>query len=267
MSFANELEEKSTPFEKKYYQFLDEVKDPIKRENIAQEILNKERIEISKPNFYQGLNPHEGFVKSYNERLEKKKVTEIREKSKELYNEDGKRFARPWDYSGYTSIHDPIGKFILLYNIIYISGVFEKKGNYQDLAWKVFNDVDDKEVYLKTLYYPKLTSDDLHKLMDKFEEQFKAYNNKVRFSYLISAGSLLGTWSLAYLYRFKFSTFVVSTLASFLAVQFSLSHFHSKSMKNSLNYYAQEVAEKYPQIKYSSVEYIKSSEITPKKLI
>lgn len=114
MSFVNEFEEKATPFEKKYFQFLGEVKDPIKRENISQEILNKERIEISKPNISQGFNPHEGFVKSYNERVEKKKATEIREKSKELYNEDGKRFARPWDYRGYKSIHDPIGKFIFL---------------------------------------------------------------------------------------------------------------------------------------------------------
>jgi len=135
------------------------------------------------------------------------------------------------------------------------------------LAWKVFNDVDDKEVYLKTLYYPKLTSDDLHALIDNFEEQFKVYNNKVRFSYILSAGSVLGTWSLAYSYRFKFSTFVVSTIASFLIAHTSLSHLHSKSMKNSLNFYAQEVAKKYPQIKYSSVEYIKSSEITPKKLL
>jgi hypothetical protein len=135
------------------------------------------------------------------------------------------------------------------------------------LAWKVFNDVDDKEVYMKTLYYPKITSDDLHSLMDKFEEQLKVYNNKIRVSYLLSAGSVLGTWSLAYLYRFKFSSFLVSTVASFFAVHYGLSSLYSKSMKNSLNSYAQDVAKKYPQIKYSTVEYTKSSEITPKKLI
>ncbi len=135
------------------------------------------------------------------------------------------------------------------------------------MAWKVFNDVDDKEVYMKTLYYPKITSDDLHSLMDKFEEQLKVYNNKIRVSYLLSAGSVLGTWSLAYLYRFKFSSFLVSTVASFFAVHYGLSSLYSKSMKNSLNSYAQDVAKKYPQIKYSTVEYTKSSEITPKKLI
>lgn len=113
MSFMNEFEEKATPFEKKYYQFLGEVKDPIKRESKAHEILDKEHIEIIKPNLVQSLNPHEGFVNSFNERIQKKKVQAVKDKAKVLYNEEGKRFARPWDYNGYTSIHDPIGKIVI----------------------------------------------------------------------------------------------------------------------------------------------------------
>jgi hypothetical protein len=110
MSFVNEFEEKATPFEKKYYQFLGEVKDPIKRESMAQEITVKDHIEITRPNLIQSFNPHEGFVNSYNERVQKNKAKAVREASKNLYNDQGKRFARPWDYTGYTSIHDPIGK-------------------------------------------------------------------------------------------------------------------------------------------------------------
>jgi hypothetical protein len=118
MSFVNDFEEKATPFEKKYYQFLGEVKDPVKRETISQEILNRERIEIVQPNIPQSFNPHEGFVNAYNERIVKKKAAEVREQSKILYNEEGKRFARPWDYKGYTSIHDPIGNIIFYIKII-----------------------------------------------------------------------------------------------------------------------------------------------------
>jgi hypothetical protein len=103
--------------------------------------------------------------------------------------------------------------------------------------------------------------------LDKFEDQLRNYNNKVRFSYLISAGSVLGTWSMAYLYRFKFSSFVFSTFASFFTVHYGLSSLYSKQMKNTLNFAAIEVAKKYPQIKYSKVEYTKSSEIAPQKLI
>jgi len=145
--------------------------------------------------------------------------------------------------------------------------VFEKKANYEDLAWKVYNDVDDKDIYLKTLYYPKLTSDDLHSLFDRFEEQLKSYNNTVRISYLVSAGSVLGTWSLAYFYRFKFSSFLFSTFVSFFAVHYGLTSFYSNKMKSSLNFYAHDIAKKYPEIKYSSVQYAKSSEISQRKLI
>lgn len=117
------------------------------------------------------------------------------------------------------------------------------------------------------MYYPGLTSDDLHSLLDKFEEQLRYYNNKRRFSYLFSAGSVLGTWSMAYLYRFKFSSFVFSTIASFFAVQCGLNAVYSRQMKNTLNLHATDLSKKYPQIKYSKVEYTKSSEVAPQKLI
>jgi hypothetical protein len=112
MSFVNEFEQKATPFQKKYDKYLGEVKDQAKREVLAHDILQKEKIDFETPKLEQSMNPHEGFVKAYNERMTKKKVESVKEASKVQYNEEGKRFARPWDYAGYTSIHDPIGNIL-----------------------------------------------------------------------------------------------------------------------------------------------------------
>ena len=114
MSFVDEFEQKATPFEKKYYNYLGEVKDQVQREAITQNILQKDHVDFQKPNMDLSFNPHEGFVKAYNERMTKKKVESVKEASKVLYNEEGKRYARPWDYPGFTSIHDPIGKILNL---------------------------------------------------------------------------------------------------------------------------------------------------------
>jgi len=112
MSFVDEFEQKATPFEKKYQNYLGEVKDEVKREALAHSILQKEDIDFQKPNLEHSFNPHEGFVKAYNERMTKKKVESVKEASKVQYNEEGKRFARPWDYVGFKSIHDPIGNIL-----------------------------------------------------------------------------------------------------------------------------------------------------------
>lgn len=119
MSFVDEFEQRATPFEKKYSNYLAEVKDPIKREAQTQNILLNDHVDFQKPNIEQSFKPHEGFVKAYNERMTKKKIENVKEASKVLYNEEGKRFARPWDYAGFTSIHDPIGNILKLNFIKY----------------------------------------------------------------------------------------------------------------------------------------------------
>ena len=135
------------------------------------------------------------------------------------------------------------------------------------MAWKVYNEVDDSQVYLKVLYYPKLTSDDLHNLLDRFEDEYRSLNHKNRVSYLLSAGSALGTWALAYRYRFKFTTFLLTTAVAFAATKYTLNQFAQSRMTSNLNSSAQSIANNYPQIKFSRVEYTRSSEVRAAKLL
>jgi hypothetical protein len=149
----------------------------------------------------------------------------------------------------------------------YFLDIFEKKGNYQDLAWKVYGEVEDSNVYLKTLYYPKLTSNDVHFLFDKFEEEYKSLSNKKRFAYIASLGSLFGTWALAYTYKFKFYSFLATSALAYVATKYTLDKSAHSRMGHNLNNVAEGIAKKYPEIKYSRVQYVKSSEISHKKLI
>lgn len=134
------------------------------------------------------------------------------------------------------------------------------------MAWKVFNDVEDKDLFMKTIYYPKLTEEDLHILMDKFQEQFKKLNNRNRLSYVLSLGSFVGGWALAYRYRFTFGTFILTSIFSFVGAKLALDRYFNNNMIRNLNNYAETIAVKYPEIKYSKVEFVPSSQVTYQKL-
>jgi len=139
--------------------------------------------------------------------------------------------------------------------------VFEKKGNYQDLAWKVFSNVEDENIFLKTLYYPRLVADDLNVLNHYFEEQFKSSANKTHLNYGLSTLSAVGAWALAYSFKLKKTTFLGLTLISAYGAFRGLENLNRSSMQNRLNEKAFDVAVKYPEIKFSQVVYTKSSEV------
>jgi hypothetical protein len=122
-------------------------------------------------------------------------------------------------------------------------------------------------VYLKFLYFPKLTTNDMHILLDKFEDEYKSLNNKNRFNYLLSLSSGLGTWALAYSYRLKFTTFLVATACTYFGAKWALDCRASFIMQRNLNNFAYSFSEKYPEVKYSKVVYTKSKEIKAPKLI
>mgnify|MGYP001807930071 CR=1 FL=1 len=143
-------------------------------------------------------------------------------------------------------------------------GVFEKKGNYQDLAWKVFRDVEDENVFLKTLYYPRLVTNDYYTLNHFFEEQFKSSANRTRMNYGLSLFSAVGAWGLAYSFKLKRSTFLALTFLTAFGAFRGLECLNSKNLQNKLNEKAFDVAVKYPEIKFSQVVYTKSSEVAKK---
>jgi len=144
------------------------------------------------------------------------------------------------------------------------SGVFAKKGNYQDLAWKVFRNVEDENIFLKTLYYPRLVTDDYYILNHYFEDQFKQSANRTRLNYGLSLFSTVGAWSLAYSLKLKRSSFFALTLLSAYGAFKGLEYLNSKSLQNRLNEKAYDIAVKYPEIKFSQIVYTKSSELSKK---
>jgi hypothetical protein len=110
MSFVKEFEEKATPFEKKYMEFLEKTKQPENRSEMSAKILKQDLVDREKVDLSAEFKPNEGFVKSYNERYVKNKVQETKQNSRGIFNEEGKRFARTWDYKSFEEIHDPLGK-------------------------------------------------------------------------------------------------------------------------------------------------------------
>jgi hypothetical protein len=69
---------------------------------------------------------------------------------------------------------------------------------------------------------------------------------------------------LAYQFRFKFTTFLLSSALAFVATKKSLDFFSHKRMQSNLNSYAGQLTKNYPAIKFSRVEYTKSSELANK---
>lgn len=119
---------------------------------------------------------------------------------------------------------------------------------------------------MKVLYYPKITNEDFNVLMDNFEIQYKSLNNKNRFGMFLALGSAAFSWSLAYSLRMKFSGFVVSTVGTFILAKKMAEIYNSSQMNKSLNTIAHNIAFKYPEIKYSTVEYSSSNDVLPAKL-
>ena len=155
---------------------------------------------------------------------------------------------------------------IFSFKLLYKKGVYAKKGNYQDLAWKVFFDVEDQNIFLKTLYYPRLAINDYYILNHFFEEQYKKTATRTRINYGLSLASVLGTWSIAYSMKFKRSSFISLTLLTAFATFKGLEYMGTNSLQRKLNAKACDVSRNYPEIKFSNVVYTSSSEVAKKTL-
>jgi hypothetical protein len=119
---------------------------------------------------------------------------------------------------------------------------------------------------MKVLYYPKITNQDFNILMDSFETQYKTFNSKNRAGMLLAGGSTVFSWALAYSLRMRFTGFMLSTVGSFVLAKYAFDAYNSSSMKKSLNFVASNIAKKYPEIKYSTIEYTPSSDILKHKV-
>lgn len=119
-------------------------------------------------------------------------------------------------------------------------------------------------MFMKTLYYPKITDDDYKSLLVAFENEYRKDATKGRMAYIYSLASLGITWGLAYRYRFSTALFLGSLTAGFFATYSTIRFFNSKAMKKNLNHYAESIATKYPEVKFSLIEYVNSNDLHAK---
>ena len=126
---------------------------------------------------------------------------------------------------------------------------------------KVYNDVNDNEVFMKVLYYPHITKDDYSSLTKEFSNEFSNFRKKNFFSFLSAFGASLFSWTLAYRYHLKPSTFAILSLGSFGLTYFSINSKFKNQMKRNCNNYALTIAAKYPDIKYLKINYTESDKL------
>jgi hypothetical protein len=103
--------DRQTALERRYLPYIHTVKDLHQRALIANELTGaSKKHDVDVRTFGEKINPHQGFIDSYNVRAidEQKKV--IKQKSQKLYNEKGERYGRLFDQDGFKNIHDPISK-------------------------------------------------------------------------------------------------------------------------------------------------------------
>ena len=213
-------------------------------ENLNNEIKNLEET-ASETNQHRQFNISKKFIDFYNEKTQKEEIQNEKEKEKEVYDLNGNRLANIYQSESFINLHDPLG-------------LYKKKGNYKDLAYKVFRDVDDEDVFMKVLYYPKLTYKDYNYMIQTYNQDKTSLNRRLFLSYGLVGGSALFAWSLSYKYSLKFTTFAAVTLGSFALVYKLTQNALLKSHKKSLNGFATDIATKYPEIKYATVHYVQS---------
>jgi len=100
---------RDTPFEKRYLPYIQSIPES-KQNEIARSLVPIENNQESSSSTPQFMNPHMAFVEAYNKRYLKNKNMESKRKSQKLYNENGKRFAKHWDFESYKAVHDPLSK-------------------------------------------------------------------------------------------------------------------------------------------------------------
>lgn len=234
MVFQYVKEGPKTGLEKKY--------DQVKTANSNVEP-NISQLDESRNNQALDLNlkPNKYFLEAHKAR----NLEEMKKQEKENYlqsiDEEGNRIQKIYNTDGFKAVHDPLNLWT--------------KMSPTKLAWKVFYDVEDRDVFLKTLYYPNLKSDDYSNLTSKFSEEYSSLLTKRKLSFFTSL--ILGSAGLGVCYRFslKSRTSAFIFLFAFGASFYQLNSMLKSGMKNRLNNYARGVAQSYDEIKYSTVEY------------
>jgi hypothetical protein len=242
--------EPKTGFNLKYEKVVSEIPEEFDKKKLQYNVVPRENAILS-PDIYEYLNknkPNQSFTQAYNQRVLEEEKNLKEELNKEKYDSNGNLLASYYTDENFKRIHDPLN-------------IYKKKGNYDDLNWRVFRDVDDSNIFLKVLYFPKITYEDYNSLLVLYRNQNVNYNNRKRLTNLSILGAGLAGWVLSYRMRFKFVGFLLTTSGLFFGTKFILDRINSNSFKNSLNSSAILIANKYPAIKFSTISHVKGKDV------
>jgi hypothetical protein len=243
-------EDRTTGLEMKY----NEYKSRINSNNVSdnQELFqtNLKFLEEKKENKQVKieLNPNKRFIDSFNQRAINQRKEQAQKETQSEYDSNGNRLACVWKDRTFVQTYDPLG-------------LYAKKGNYEELGWKVFRDLEDSNIFMKVLYFPRLKRQDYLDLINNYNENTTNYRRMRNLSYGLVLGSAALSWSLAYRNNFKFTSFFLLTGGSFFGVKYLVDRYLLNSLNNNLNRISVPIAERYPEIKYLSIEYVKSPQI------
>lgn len=233
MVFQYEKEGPKTALEKKY--------DLTK--SINSEIESEFDLKVSKQNndrLSLDLKPNKYFIEEFKKRRVEEKNQLEKQNFLNTVDDSGNKLVNIYNTNDYKNIHDPLNLWAQ---------------SSDKLGWKVFNNVDDKDIYLRTLYYPFLRTDDYAILVSRFSEEYSSFLYKRRFSFFVSL--FAGMFGLATCYRFNFKSrnSIPMFLVLFGSTFYGFSNLLSIRMRSKLNKFAKEIADKYIEIKYTQVEY------------
>lgn len=201
---------------------------------------------VSKPKqelLNQSIKPNNNFVKAHEERKNREEQENQHKEFLDSIDEQGYKVEKVYESEGFLRIHDPLR----LYN------AQDKK----KLGAKVYTDVDEQYIFLKTLYYPEIRTEDYNTLIGYFSYEHKKLPSIQKFHAVLSLGALLGGFSAGNMLKFKMRSSLVFG-ASLAGLAYYALHQNSvKRMNVRLNQKALPIAEKYPEIKFLNVNYAK----------
>lgn len=206
------------------------------------DIVNNATLPEKKERLPLNLKPNHIFLNAYNERKVKEEAEAKKEAFLDSLDEQGYKLEKIYKNEHFQKIHDPLN-------------LYSSKQNYDDLAWKVFNDVPSDEAYLKTLYYPELRSEDYSALIRKFSDCHGSNGYKLKFSLFGGVFGLVGGFALSTKFNFRYRTAIISSLAlSYLSYRTLNCFFLSLAKKKLNNFAITEIAPKYSsELKFTSV--------------
>lgn len=202
---------------------------------------------ISKPvqaRLSPALAPNKDFIEAYKKRELKLNKEKKKEDFLNSIDEQGHKLEKVYLNKDFIALHDPLN-------------LYHSKQNYEDLAWKVFRDVDASNIFLKTLYYPQIRSEDYNALVAKFSETHASTKVFNKFSLISAVASIGAGYLISTRLNLKAKTALILSGISGVAGYYVLNSIRRSVAQQRLNKFGQEISNKYGDVKFTNVEFTK----------